>query len=81
MAKEKKSAKAGRSSGSKSAIAYVANGRRYFNKIRRVKQHIKRTHDGNARDFLKGLQSILAMDYIRGSEAVRDLHERHFGGH
>lgn len=78
MAKEKKSHKEGKKSGSKSAMAYKANSRRYFNKIKKVRRHIKRTHDDNSREWLVGAQAILAMDYVRRSEVVRKLHEAHF---
>lgn len=82
MAKEKKSAKAGKKAKSVSANAYKATHRRYFNKIKRVRRHMRKQQerDMNTATFLVGLQGILAMDYIRGSEAVRNLHERHFGG-
>lgn len=78
MAKEKKSAKSDKKRNSSSASAYLATFRRYFNKVKKVKRHVKRQQDMNAAKFLVGLQGIMAMDYVRGSEKVRALHERHF---
>lgn len=78
MAKEKKSHKEGRKRGSRSAASYAASHRRYFNKIRKVKRHAKRQEDQRAAKWLVDANKILAMDYTRGSEAVRKLHEAHF---
>lgn len=75
MAKDKKSSKAGRNSGSNSAKAYKAGSRRYFNKLKKVKRHINRCVDPNAGRWFIDANKILAMEYVRGSAAVKKLHE------
>lgn len=59
-------------------MAYKAGSRRYFNKIKRAKRHCKRQEDHNMGRWLVDANKILAMDYVRGSETVRKLHEAHF---
>lgn len=78
MAKEKKSHKEGKKRDSNSAAAYKSGSRRYFNKLKKVKRHAKHNNDSNARAWLTGANKILAMEYVRGSETVRKLHEAHF---
>jgi hypothetical protein len=78
MAKEKKSEKAGRKANSHSAAAYKAGFRRFFNKLRKVKRHVKQYKDQNAKQWLTDAQGVLAMDYVRGSEKVRQLHTKYF---
>lgn len=75
MAKEKKSHKEGKKRDSNSAAAYKAESRRYFNKIKKVKRHCKRQADPNALRWLVGAKALLAIEYVRGSEAVKKLHE------
>lgn len=75
MGEQKKSSKAGRSSGSKSAASYKAEGRRYRNKIKKVKKHIKRTGDQTAQRWLEGASKIFSADYQRGAPAVKKLHD------
>lgn len=76
MAKEKKSAKADRKRNSNSAAAYKNGHRRYLHKIRATKRHIKRNpNDMQAQRVLKGISSVLMIDYVRGSEKVRAAHE------
>lgn len=79
MGEQKKSAKAGRAAGSKSAINYKASGKRYTNKLRKVLRHIKRCKDANAKRWLEGAMKIFSIDYKRGTEVVRKLHASIYG--
>lgn len=79
MGQQKKSDKAGRSSGSNSAKSYIASGRRFVNKIKKVKRHIKRCGDKRAARWLAGASTIYSGDYKRGAEAVRKLHVSVYG--
>ena len=81
MGEQKKSSKAGRGLKARSAIAYKSGGRRYVNKLRKVRKHIKRCGDETAKKWLAGAMKIYSMDYQRGSEAVRQLHNSTYGRH
>lgn len=80
MAEKKKDPNAGKKRGSRSAAAYVADNRRYFNKVKAVKRHLRgNPNDFAAKEWLGFMNSELAIHYTRGAERVIAAQKRIYG--
>ena len=80
MGQQKKSSKAGRQGKSKSGTNYKASNRRFANKLRKVRRHIKKyPNELKAQRWLRDVNALLSSEYTRGSPAVKKLHEGVYG--
>lgn len=78
---QKKDSKAGRKAKAKPNVVYIASNRRYFNAVKRVKRHLKRQpDDAAAQKWLDFMGRTLAIDYRRGTAAVKKAHDNIYGG-